>query len=58
MEKYKIIKSKYLADGLSFCNFKYQKYTNDEGKTVYSFINSEKLESAIKTFLEIKHDNM
>lgn len=56
--KYRIIRNKYLADGLSFCNFKYQKYQNDEGNTVYSFEESDKLDSAIKTIMKIKHDNV
>ena len=57
-KKYEIIKNSYLANGLAFCGFKYQKYQNDEGKTVYSFINNEELREAIKTILEIKHKNL
>lgn len=56
-KKYEIIKNSYLANGLAFCGFKYQKYQNDEGKTVFSFINSKELQEAIKTILNIKHKN-
>ena len=54
-KKYEIIKNSYLANGLAFCGFKYQKYQNDEGNTVYSFKNSEELQFAIKGILNIRH---
>lgn len=53
--KYTIIRNKYLADGLAFCGFKYFKYQNEEGNTVYSFEESEDLEFAIKGILNIRH---
>lgn len=58
MNKYEIIKNSYLANGLAFCGFKYQKHQNDEGKTVFSFVNSDELQDAIKAILEIKHKNL
>lgn len=57
-KKYEIIKNSYLANGLAFCGFKYHKYQNDEGKTVYSFVNSMELQEAIRIILEVKHKNL
>lgn len=57
MKKYTIIRNKYLAEGLSFCNFKYQKYQDKTNKTVYSFEETEKLKEAINIITKIKKNN-
>lgn len=56
MEKYTIIRNKYLAEGLAFCNFKYQKY-QDDGVTVYSFEETDKLKEAINIITNLKKNN-
>lgn len=57
-KKYITIRNKYLADGLAFCGFSYHKYTNNENKTVYTFEETDMLNNAIKTILNIKHNNI
>ena len=54
--KYTIIRNKYLADGLAFCGFNYQKYTND-GKIEFSFEETDKLKEAIFLINKIKQNN-
>lgn len=56
MDKYTIIRNKYLADGLSFCGFSYQKY-QDEGITVYSFKETNKLKEVINYLTNIRKQN-
>jgi hypothetical protein len=56
MSKYTIIKSKYLADGLAFCGFHYQKY-QDDGVTVYSFEETDKLKEVIYYMTKVRKEN-
>jgi len=54
--RYTIIKSKYLADGLAFCGFHYQKY-QDDGVTVYSFEETDKLKEVIYYMTNVRKEN-
>ena len=56
MNKYTIIRNKYLADGLAFCGFNYQKY-QDEGITVYSFKETNKLKEVINYLTNVRKQN-
>ena len=56
MKEYTIIKNKYLANGLSFCGFHYQKY-QDDGVTVYSFEETDKLKEVIYYMTKVRKDN-
>jgi hypothetical protein len=56
MKKYTTIRNKYLANGLSFCGFHYQKY-QDEGATVYSFEETDKLKEVINYLTLVRKEN-
>lgn len=54
--KYTVIRNKYLADGLAFCGFHYQKY-QDDGITVYSFKETDKLKEAVFMINKLRLEN-
>lgn len=54
--KYTVIRNRYLANGLAFCGFHYQKY-NDNEKTVFSFKETEELQNAIHTINQLRVSN-
>jgi hypothetical protein len=56
MKEYTIIRNKYLANGLSFCGFHYQKY-QDDGTTVYSFEETDKLKEVINYLTSVRKEN-
>lgn len=52
-----IIENKYLANAINYLiGERYYKYTNKEGKTVYSFNNTEKFKIAYKKIKELKQN--
>lgn len=55
--KYTIIRNKYLANGLSFCGFHYQKYQNND-ITVYSFEETDELKETIDYMIKIRKNNI
>lgn len=54
--KYTVIRKKYLADALCFLNFKYMKFTDNEGNIVYSFENTEKFNEGINKLLQLRKE--
>lgn len=54
-KKYYVLKNKYLAYGLAFCNFEFKQFTNNEGRTVYSFEDTEEFQKALQTILNIRN---
>lgn len=48
------IENKYLADGLSFCGYRYYRYTTETGKTIYSFSRTQEFMDCFNKILEIK----
>ena len=55
MKDFYVLRNKYLAYGLAFCGFNYRQYTNNEGRTVYSFKNSDKLQETIQYLLNVRN---
>ncbi|WP_029453168.1 hypothetical protein [Clostridium algidicarnis] len=55
MEKYYVIKNKYLAEGLAFLGFRYFKY-NQNGKETYSFIKNEDFLNAMQSIIKLKNE--
>lgn len=53
MNKYYQIHSEYLAKTLVYFGFSYYIF-NDEGKTIFSFKNSNELQSVLKRIKELK----
>lgn len=53
MEKYYIVRNKYLAEGLAFLGYRYQKFGYGK-ETEYSFPNSNNIKDAINYLLELK----
>ena len=56
MKNFYVLRNKYLAYGLAFCGFNYRQYTNNEGRTVYSFENSDKLQETIQYLLNVRNN--
>jgi len=54
--KYTNIKKKSLADALNFLGFRYYKFQNDKGETVFSFIENVNFLKALKGLLELREE--
>lgn len=52
-DKYYNVDKKYLAESLSFLNFRFYKF-NYGDETIYSFENTEKFKKALKGLLDLK----
>lgn len=48
------IENKYLADGLAFCGYHFQKYTTEEGKIIYTFLRNEAFMDCFNKIIETK----
>ncbi|SHH36647.1 hypothetical protein [Clostridium grantii] len=51
---YSVIKKKSLAEALNFIGFRYFKYQDEEGKTVYSFENTDKFNFVLHELIKLK----
>lgn len=56
MKKFKAISNKYLAFGLAFANFNFQKH-EENGKIIYTFENSESLNEVIDYLSNVRNKN-
>lgn len=54
--KYKAISNKYLAYGLAFANFKFQKH-EENGKKIYTFENNKELNEVIDYLTNVRNKN-
>lgn len=52
--EYYEVRKKYLAEALNFIGFRFYKFTNSKGETVYSFEDTEKFKRAINGLFELK----
>ena len=55
MNKYFAINQRSLADALVFLGFNYMKFDDEKYGKVYSFVNSEKLQSSIHELNNLKN---
>lgn len=55
-QKYTNINKKYLALALSFLGFRYYVFQDSNGKTVYSFENTENFNTALYKLLQLKKE--
>lgn len=53
-KEYTNINKKYLAMAMSFLGFKYYKFQNDEGETVFTFENTSKFMNALHGLLALR----
>jgi len=53
-QKYTNINKKYLADAMAFLGFGYLKFQDKEGKTVYTFENTERFNTALHKLLQLR----
>ena len=53
---YVAVKNKYLAFGLAFANFKFQKHEEDN-KTIYTFHNTNELQEVIQILTKYRNMN-
>lgn len=58
MSNYFICNNEYLANGINYMtNIKYYKFTNNEGKEIYTFPRDKKIFEAYKIIMDFKNNN-
>lgn len=56
IKEYFKVKNKYLAEALAFMGFRYYKFTDQDGKTVYSFKDTEKIKYVMNHLIQLKKE--
>lgn len=53
-----VIKNKYLANALNYLGHRYYKFKDDEGNTVYSFVNTTDFGMKLSALKQLKGLNL
>lgn len=54
--KYSNINNEYFAKSLAFIGFKYFKFQDEDGKTIYTFENTETFKEALAKLVKLKNE--
>lgn len=55
-KEYFKVKNKYLAEALAFMGFRYYKFTDQDGKIIYSFQDTEKIKYVMECLIQLKRE--